>query len=121
MRWVDALDEGLVVIAGLTLIVEHFVEAGLIDGYGVERGHDAHILQLGLGGMPVAVAIDRHVVHDVNIDDVAVEIVVNGLCRCSHRLEEEVLRRTCSKVLRAPGGLGVCSLARGVDIAFACR
>ena len=99
----------------MTLVVEHLVEAGLVDSHGVERRHDAHVEQLGLGRIAVAVAVHRHVVHHVDVEDVALtEVVVNSLCGSSHRLEEAIL------VLRVVPALhGVGGEAHRVDVCLA--
>ena len=56
---------GVVVVGGGGM--EHEVEAGLVEGHRVGRGEDADILHLRLFGVGDAVAVDREVVHDVDI------------------------------------------------------
>ena len=112
---VDALDEGLAVVAFGGGVVEDEVEAGLVKSDGVERGEDAHVFELGGFGVSVAVAVDRHIVHYVDIDDalLAFEVGVDRLGGAGHRLEELVL---LGQVIPQPGGVGC--LAGGVDERF---
>ena len=93
MLLVDALDERSVVVVLAGLHVEDDVHACLVECHGVEGGEDAVVLQLHGLRRCHAVAVDGHVVHHGNVDDALAltEVVVYGLCSCSHRLQEAVL------------------------------
>lgn len=91
---VDALLQGRGVVAGGAGVAEDEVEAGLVEGYGVGGGEDAHILHARLGGVAHAVAVDREVVHHVDVDDVAsllAEVGVHRVGGGGHAFEEGVL------------------------------
>ena len=72
-------------------MVEHKVEARLVEGYGVERGQYTDVAHLWCRRATVAVAVNRKVVHHIDVYHPAAEIVVNGLCCRSHRFEKGVL------------------------------
>ena len=92
MTAVDALDERCIVVTGFALVVEHHLHACPIEGHGIKAGHDTHVLEFRLIGRAIAVAIDRHVVHHVDVDDTTAHVVVYSLGSGSHRLEESVHR-----------------------------
>jgi hypothetical protein len=50
MLAVDALDEGLVIVAFRTLIVEDLVQTTLVNGHRVERCQDTHVFEFRFGG-----------------------------------------------------------------------
>ena len=109
------LKAGGVVALGILVLVDE-VEAGLVEGHGVGGGQDAHILQLGSGGIAVAVAVDAHIVHHVDIDDFAFEVVVHGGSGVGHTFEELVLVFRLDEV---PQVCVVLALAVGVDVGLA--
>ena len=91
---VDAFLQRLGVVAFAADVVEHEVEAGLVEGDGVGGGQNADVLDARCGRVSVAVAVHRHVVHHIDVDNVLaflLEIVVHGLGGSGHRLKEAVL------------------------------
>ena len=121
MLTVDALDEGLLVVALARLVSEHLIEASLVECHWVEGCEDTHILELRLGWVTVAVAVNRHIVHDVDIDDLlaSVEILMNSLSSGCHGLEEEVLGVALGEYAFVPRRGRVGTLACRVDVALA--
>ena len=89
----DTLFEGFVVVALGWRHIENDVNASLVQCHGVERGEDAVIFEFYGFGMRHTVAINRHIVHygDVNNLFATVEIIVDSLCRRRHRLQKSVL------------------------------
>ena len=83
----DAFDERLLVVVGH---VDH-VDARLVHGHRVERGADADVRHDGRARVPVAIAVDRQVVHHVDEEHVALERVEHGGRGFGHGLEEGVL------------------------------
>ena len=93
-------------------MVEYKVEASLVEGNGVGGGQNADVLDTRCGRMSVAVAVHRHIVHHIDINNVLaflLEVVVHSLCRSSHRLKETILISDCPVLL---------ALARRVDVEF---
>ena len=110
---VDAFLQGVGVVAVGALVPEDQVEASLVERHGVGRGQDAHILHARRGGVPVAVAVDRQVVHHVDVDYVAsllLEVAVHRLGGGGHAFEKGVL---LGGLPAAVGGAG------RVDVEFA--
>ena len=68
--------------------------------------------------MSVAVAIHRHVVHYIYVDNPSAHVVVYALSGGSHRLQEVVLSGTGSKVFGPPSLGGIIRLAGCVNIGF---
>ena len=86
------------------------VEARLVDGDGVKGGKNADIFHTRVLRHGAAVAVDGHVLHHVDVDDLAVEKLDDGLRRVGHGLKEGIL-------LGRPHLFG---LARAVDVRLAC-
>ncbi len=117
MLTVDALDERFLVIAWLSLVVEHEVETSLVESHRVGAGKDAHVLELRVGRMTVAIAVHTHVVHHVDVDDVLamVEVLMHALCRSCHALQKIILlRQVCPKL----GGILYLSCCMDVSLAI---
>ncbi len=113
---VDALDERFLVIARLRLVVEHEIEASLVECHGVGAGKDAHILELRVGRMTVTITVHTHIIHHININDVlaVAEILVHSLCGGSHALQKVILLRQVLPQLRC-----ILHLASRVYVCFA--
>ena len=58
MLAIDALLQGLGVIAFRVLVTKNKVHTGLVESDGIDRCEDSDVLQAGLVGMGVTVAID---------------------------------------------------------------
>ena len=52
MLAIDALDERFLVIAWLSRVIEHEVEASLVESHRVGAGENAYVLELRIGRMP---------------------------------------------------------------------
>ena len=119
VQLVDALLEGGGIVAGAVLVVEHKVEAGLVEGHGFGGGEDADVAHARCRRMAVTVAVHRKVVassssagtpHHVDVDDIAawlLEVVVYSLRRGGHRLEETVLVTAAPLRGAASGGMDI--------------
>lgn len=113
---IDALNQGMAVVAISGMVAEHKVETGLVEGNRVKGCQDADIVHLRGGGVAVAVAVDRQVVHHINIYDAVftLEVIVYSLCRAGHRFEKSILTvRLLEEVL----DIGICT--GGVNQRFA--
>ena len=73
------------------------------------------VIQLGVGGMAVAVAVHAHVVHHINVDYIFAKVVGHALRRCGHALQKVVLLGQV--LLQRVGAVGVPGR---VDVGFAC-
>ena len=112
----DALFHGGYVVVGRLFLTEYEVNAGLVEGHGVGAGENAHILECHRGGIAVTVAVDAHVVHHSDVDNLTLEIVVHCSGSGGHALEKFVL------VLRldvVPEVGVVLALSVGVDVGLA--
>lgn len=56
---IDALNQGMAVVAIGGMVAEHKVDTGLVEGNRVKGCQDADIVHLRGGGVAVAVAVDR--------------------------------------------------------------
>ena len=121
MLTVDSLDQWLLIVAFRSFVTEDHVQASLVYGDWVCASHDAHVLEHRRCRMSVAVAVNAHIVHHVDVQDFALHVVVDTLCRGSHTLQEQVLRRPCREEVRPPSLLGVVGLACAVYVGLACR
>ena len=81
MTALDALEQGAIVVALLGFHLSDEVDASLIERYGVSGGKDADVLQERCGGIGIAIAIDGHVVHHIDVEDALTvsEVIVYGL------------------------------------------
>ena len=113
----DALDERFVVIASLSLMTEHLVEASLIEGYRISGSEYAHVLQQRRCRIAIAVAVNAHIVHHVDVQDVlsVSKILMDSLCSGGHGLEEGILRLSVLPAFR-----GVVGDTMTVDVSLAC-
>ena len=71
--------------------VAHQISACLIKGYRVKRRKNAYIVHLGVGGMRIAVAINREIVGHAYIYNIISTMVGYSLCSLSHRFEKIIL------------------------------
>ena len=87
----NALDE--VVATGVVRGGINEVEARLVDGDRVGGHQDADVGHAGVLGHGAAVAVDRHVLHDVDVGNAATlgKKVNHGTRSVSHGLEELVV------------------------------
>ena len=112
------LDEG-VVLFFLHRVNE--VDRSRVDRQDIGRGEDADIGgDDRFRGCPFAVAGDRHVAHDVDIDDPFAEVVGHRFGRFGHPLHE-LLVRDVPHIVRAGGGVdrlfaGLAAGAADADI-----
>ena len=107
---VDALLQGLGVIPGGIGVVENQVQASLVQRHGIGGSEDADVLESRCRRRSVTVAVDGHVVHHVDVDDILallLEVIVNGLGRGCHRLQETVLIVAHPSCGAASGGVDV--------------
>ena len=102
----DALDK---MVAARVVGGVDKVKAGLVDGNGVKRGEDADILHARVLRHGAAVAVDRHILHHVDVGELAVEILHDGGCRVRHGFKKRDL----------VGGPHLLGLARTVDVGLA--
>ena len=117
MTRIYALDERRRIVILGRGIVEHKVNTSLVKRDRVHRSEDAHVVHLGVGRRVVTVAVNREVVHHIDVDDTTLEIVMNRLRCHSHTLDELVLLGSM-----LPNLLLLGNNARRVDISLAvCR
>ena len=95
-------------LAGIVRRV-HQIQARLVNSNRVQRDQNADVLHARIFRHSAAVAVDRHVLHHVDKDHVALEIVHDRGRRVRHGVEELIL-------LCRPHLVG---LARAVDIRLA--
>ncbi len=87
---VDAAVDGLGIVEVVGGYAVEDIETGLVEGHRVGGSQDAVVLQPGGGGVAHAVAIDREIVHHIDIDDLGAEIVGYRLGGGGHALAEVV-------------------------------
>ncbi len=101
----DALEQ--VVSAGIVGRVDE-VETCLVNRDRIQGSQDPDVSHAGIFRHGTAVTVHRHILHDVDVDDISLEIVHDTRCGVRHGFEERIM--VCvSEVGR---------VARAVDIGF---
>ena len=80
----------------------HQIHTSLVDGHGVIADEDADVSDTGIFRHIAAVAVNTHVLHDVDIEHIAFEIFHNRTGGVSHGLEEQVVI-SCPDLFRFTG------------------
>ena len=79
-------------LAGVVAAV-HQIDARLIDGNGVRGDQNAHVRHAGVFRNFTAVAVNAHVLHDVDENHVAVEVIHNAAGCVRHGFQKRIMIR----------------------------
>ena len=69
------------------------VDAGTVEGYGVERSENAQIAHLRLLGRRHAIAVHRKIIRHADIKNPVAAVIRDRLGSLGHRFQKIVLRR----------------------------
>ena len=87
------------------------IDAGLVDGYGVEGSKYAYIPYLRVLGDGAAIAVNRHIRHNMYECDPSGQSVHDGFCGIRHAFKESIM-------IGSPDLFGV---ACAMDMGFTVR
>ena len=116
MATLDALKQRAIVVAILGFHLSDEVDTSLIKCHGVGRGKDADVFQKWCGGIGIAIAIDGHVVHHIDIEDAFTVSEVIGDCGLRDLPCDFMNRLECGAFGLADGLVASSDFSNGFEI-----